>query len=103
MGYSGAGGKLIDEKTRSEKSRDTVPLNLTEYFLNIKRTNSIIKIPELKFDQLLSNCYWFDIYMLEGTFCSGLLVYNHIIFPSDHVKWIKFKIPDSGVRRHCDH
>ncbi len=26
MGYSGAGGKLIDEKTRSEKSRDTVPL-----------------------------------------------------------------------------
>jgi hypothetical protein len=28
MGYSGAGGKLIDEKTRSEKSRDTVPLNI---------------------------------------------------------------------------
>jgi hypothetical protein len=27
MGYSGAGGKLIDEKTRSKKSRDTVPLN----------------------------------------------------------------------------
>ncbi len=26
MGYSGAGGKLIDEKTRNEKSRDTVPL-----------------------------------------------------------------------------
>ncbi len=26
MGYSGAGGKLIHEKTRSKKSRDTVPL-----------------------------------------------------------------------------
>ncbi len=28
MGYSGAGGKLIHEKTRSKKSRDTVPLKL---------------------------------------------------------------------------
>ncbi len=27
MGYSGAGGKLIHKKTRSKKSRDTVPLN----------------------------------------------------------------------------
>jgi hypothetical protein len=27
MGYSGAGGKLILEKTTSKKSRDTVPLN----------------------------------------------------------------------------
>jgi hypothetical protein len=27
MGYYGAGGKLIHEKTRSKKSRDTVPLN----------------------------------------------------------------------------
>ncbi len=27
IGYSGAGGKLIHEKTRSKKSRDTVPLN----------------------------------------------------------------------------
>jgi hypothetical protein len=26
MGYSGAGGKLFHEKTRSKKSRDTVPL-----------------------------------------------------------------------------
>ncbi len=26
MGYSGAGGKLIHEKTRGKKSRDTVPL-----------------------------------------------------------------------------
>ncbi len=26
MGYSEAGGKLIDKKTRSKKSRDTVPL-----------------------------------------------------------------------------
>ncbi len=26
MGYSGAGGKLIHKKTRSKKSRDTVPL-----------------------------------------------------------------------------
>jgi hypothetical protein len=26
LGYSGAGGKLIHEKTRSNKSRDTVPL-----------------------------------------------------------------------------
>jgi hypothetical protein len=28
IGYSGAEGKLIDEKTRSKKSRDTVPLTL---------------------------------------------------------------------------
>jgi hypothetical protein len=28
MGYSGAGGKLIHKKTRSKKSRDTVPLRL---------------------------------------------------------------------------
>jgi hypothetical protein len=27
MFYSGAGGKLIEEKTRSKKSRDTVPLS----------------------------------------------------------------------------
>jgi hypothetical protein len=27
MGYSGAGGKLIHEKNRSKKSRDTVPLS----------------------------------------------------------------------------
>jgi hypothetical protein len=27
MGYSGAGGKLIHEKSRSKKSCDTVPLN----------------------------------------------------------------------------
>jgi hypothetical protein len=27
MGYSGAGGKLIHKKTRSKKSRDTVPLS----------------------------------------------------------------------------
>jgi hypothetical protein len=26
MGYSGAGGKLIDEKNQKQKSRDTVPL-----------------------------------------------------------------------------
>ncbi len=26
IGYSGAGGELIHEKTRSKKSRDTVPL-----------------------------------------------------------------------------
>ncbi len=30
MGYSGAGGKLIHEKTRSKKSRDTVPLRVIE-------------------------------------------------------------------------
>ncbi len=28
MGYSGAGGKLIHEKTRSKKFRDTVPLKV---------------------------------------------------------------------------
>ncbi len=28
MGYSGAGGKLIHKKTRSKKSRDTVPLKV---------------------------------------------------------------------------
>jgi hypothetical protein len=33
MGYSGAGGKLIDEKTRSEKSRDTVPLSCKNVFV----------------------------------------------------------------------
>jgi hypothetical protein len=27
-GYSGAGGKLIHKKTKSKKSRDTVPLNM---------------------------------------------------------------------------
>ncbi len=26
MGYSGAGGKLINEKNQKQKSRDTVPL-----------------------------------------------------------------------------
>ncbi len=30
MGYSVAGGKLIHEKTRSKKSRDTVPLTATQ-------------------------------------------------------------------------
>ncbi len=30
MGYSGAGGKLIDEKNQQQKSRDTVPLNSVE-------------------------------------------------------------------------
>ncbi len=30
MEYSGAGGKLIHEKTRSKKSRDTVPLTHSE-------------------------------------------------------------------------
>jgi hypothetical protein len=29
MGYSGAGGKLIHEKTRSRKSHDTVPVSYT--------------------------------------------------------------------------
>jgi hypothetical protein len=29
MGYSGAGGKLIDEKNQKQKSRDTVPLRLS--------------------------------------------------------------------------
>ncbi len=28
MGYSGAGGKLIREKTRGKTSRDNVPLNV---------------------------------------------------------------------------
>jgi hypothetical protein len=28
MGHSGAAGKLIHKKTRSKKSRDTVPLSL---------------------------------------------------------------------------
>ncbi len=30
MGYSGAGGKITHEKTRSKKSRDTVPLNINK-------------------------------------------------------------------------
>ncbi len=30
MGHSEAGGKLIDEKNQSEKSRDTVPLTVTK-------------------------------------------------------------------------
>jgi hypothetical protein len=32
MGYSGARGKLIHEKTRSKKSRDTVPLSTFRVF-----------------------------------------------------------------------
>jgi hypothetical protein len=28
MGYPGVGGKLIHDKTRSKKSRDTVPLKV---------------------------------------------------------------------------
>ncbi len=39
-GYSGAGGKLIDEKTRSKKSRDTVPL--TRYFLLVHYTHKVL-------------------------------------------------------------
>jgi hypothetical protein len=36
MGYSGAGGKLIHEKkTRSKKSRDTVPLCPYDDFPNL--------------------------------------------------------------------
>ncbi len=31
MEYSGAGGKLIHDKTRSKKSRDTVPLSWLFY------------------------------------------------------------------------
>ncbi len=31
MDYSGAGGKLIHQKTISKKSRDTVPLNRLEW------------------------------------------------------------------------
>jgi hypothetical protein len=27
MGYSGAGGKLINEKNQKQKARDTVPLS----------------------------------------------------------------------------
>jgi hypothetical protein len=30
MGHSGAGGKLIHKKTRSKKSRDTVPLTIKD-------------------------------------------------------------------------
>ncbi len=37
MGYSGAGGKLIHEKTRSKKSHDTVPLSTFRVFLHFKR------------------------------------------------------------------
>ncbi len=41
MGYSGAGGKLIHKKTRSKKSRDTVPLILSFFlfFLDKRRHN----------------------------------------------------------------
>ncbi len=35
MEYSGAGGKLIDEKNQKRKSRDTVPLRL-ESFLDVQ-------------------------------------------------------------------
>ncbi len=34
MGYSGAGGKLIYDKTRSKKSLDTVPLKVLSSHLN---------------------------------------------------------------------
>ncbi len=36
MGYSGAGGKLIHKKTRSKKSRDTVPLKSPFTSLTVK-------------------------------------------------------------------
>ncbi len=34
MGYSEAGEKLIHKKTRTKKSRDTVPLKEPEKYLN---------------------------------------------------------------------
>ncbi len=37
MGYSGAGGKQIHKKTRSKKSRDTVPLRETSSQCPIQR------------------------------------------------------------------
>ncbi len=37
MQYSGAGGKLIYKKTRSKKSRDTVPLN------EIQKSDNVVK------------------------------------------------------------
>ncbi len=39
MGYSGAGGKLIHKKTRSKKSRDTVPLSCK---FSIVQYNSLV-------------------------------------------------------------
>jgi hypothetical protein len=35
MGYSEAGGKLIHEKTRSKKSRDTVPLKEVSHLIHL--------------------------------------------------------------------
>jgi hypothetical protein len=49
MGYSGAGGKLIDEKTRSKKSPDTVPLR-----------DSVMDVFELKL-----NLYFLCLYTCE--------------------------------------
>jgi hypothetical protein len=43
MGHSGAGGKLIHKKTRSKKSRDTVPLS---DFLRILQTRIVRAIGE---------------------------------------------------------
>jgi hypothetical protein len=40
MGYSGAGGKLIHEKTRSKKSRDTIPLSTASYKQKVPYINS---------------------------------------------------------------
>jgi hypothetical protein len=46
MGYAGAGGKLIHEKTRSKKSRDTVPLSLDK---KGQTTGTSLKIKDLRF------------------------------------------------------
>jgi hypothetical protein len=43
MGYSGAGGKLIHEKTRSKKSRDTVPLKELERLVIIGTCSDSVK------------------------------------------------------------
>ncbi len=49
MGYSGAGGKLIHKKTRSKKSRDTVPLmaDLLLHILLHRLTYDAVKTMQL--------------------------------------------------------
>jgi hypothetical protein len=61
MGYSGTGGKLIHEKTRSKKSCDTFPLKNAKtsskhsYFCENHLTPSVFAQNNYKF-QKLSKC-----------------------------------------------
>ncbi len=72
IGYSGAGGKLTHEKTRSKKSRDTAPFNIHNWrnCLIIRR-----QIVELKKKETASTgC---DNKLMSGLNKRGLSVHLH--------------------------